>query len=181
MRYFIILVLSSVCISACLAEPLPTNRFQIWLKGYRYRQSLLGKPVTMKFKAVDGREVDLSQMRGKVVLVDFWETDCEPCVAELPRIKAASEKYHHEGFEVIGITDDTDKSKLERFLKEKEITWPQYFGGQVYNRFIVEFGINSFPHMFLVGRNGCLRFDDVQAYGSRTNFEDKIERLLTEK
>jgi thiol-disulfide isomerase/thioredoxin len=118
--------------------------------------------------------------RKGIVLVDFWETECEPCVAELPRIKAAFEKYQHKGFEVVGISEDTDKDKLERFLKEKGITWPQYFEGRVYNKFIVEFGINSFLHMFLVDKKGCLRFDNVQAFGAKADFEGKIESLLAE-
>jgi thiol-disulfide isomerase/thioredoxin len=180
MRYSITLAFF-VYVIACLAEPLPTNRFQIWLKGDDYRQALLGKPMTMKFTAMNGRQVDLSQMRGKVVLIDFWQTECEPCVAEMPRIETALKKYHRQGFEVIGISDDTDKDKLERFLKDKKIPWPQYFEDRVYNQFIVEYGINSFPRMFLVDKKGCLRFDDVKAEGSRTNFEDKIEGLLAEK
>ena len=181
MRYIIILTFSLACLSTCFAEPQHTNRFQIWLKGNNYRLGLQGKPVPMKFTAVDGRVVDLSQMRGKVVLVDFWETECEPCVAELPRIKAAFKKYQHKGFEVVGISSDTDKDKLERFLKEQEITWPQYFEGQQNNKFTVEFGINGFPHMFLVDKKGCLRFDNVFAFGAKANFEGKIKSLLAEQ
>ena len=181
MRYVIIFMFSLACLSTCFAEPQPTNRFQIWLKGNNYRLALQGKPVPMKFTAVDGREVDLSQMRGNVVLVDFWETECEPCVQELPRIKAAFDKYQPEGFKVVGISCDTDKDKLKRFLKEKGIIWPQYFEGQEYNKFIVEFGINRFPHMFLVDKKGCFRFDKVYAAGAKTNFEGKIEELLLEK
>jgi len=122
-------------------------------------------------------------MRGKVVLVDFWDTQCEPCIVELPRIRAAFEKYHQKSFEVIGISDDPDKKKLERFLREKTITWPQYFDGQqgLHNKFFAEFGINGMPHMFLVDGNGCLRFDGVRATGANTNFEAKIETLLAEK
>jgi thiol-disulfide isomerase/thioredoxin len=181
MRYIIIPVLHLVCLSTCFAEPQPTNHFQIWLKGYHYRLALQGKPVPMKFVAVDGREVDLSRMRGKVVLVDFWETECVPCVAEMPRVKAALEMYQEKGFEVIGISSDTDKGKLERLLKEKAITWPQYFEGRQRNQFVNEYGINSFPHMFLVDKKGCLRFDDVQAFGVKEDFEGKIEGLLAEQ
>ncbi|HEY5296622.1 MAG TPA: TlpA disulfide reductase family protein [Verrucomicrobiae bacterium] len=181
MRYVIILMFSLACLSACFAEPRLTNRFQIWLNGNNYRLALQGKPVTMKFTAVDGRAVDLSQMRGKVVLIDFWETECEPCVEELPRMKAAFEKYQQKGFEVVGISSDTDKNRLERFLKDKGIIWPQYFEGQERNKFVLEFGINSFPHMLLVDKKGCLRFDNVFAFGAKTNFEGKIEELLSEK
>ncbi len=181
MRYVIMLAFSLASFSTCFAEPQHTNRFTLYWKGYQYRLGLRGKPVPMKFTAVDGREVDLSEMRGKVVLVDFWYTRCEPCVAELPRVKAVFEKYQHKGFEVIGISSDTDKDKLERFLKEKGIAWPQYFDGQVGNKFTVEFGINGFPHMFLVDKKGCLRFDDVRALGAKAGFEGKIESLLAEQ
>jgi peroxiredoxin len=122
-------------------------------------------------------------MRGKVVLIDFWQTECVPCVAELPRIKAAFEKYQHDGFEVVGISGDTDKGKLERFMKEKGIAWPQYFDGRQLqdNKLFLEFGISGMPHMFLVDKKGCLRFDDVQAGGAKSDFEGRIESLLAEQ
>ena len=84
----------------------------------------------MQFMAVDGREVDLAELRGKVVLVDFWGTHCGPCVEELPRVKAAFEKFHAQGFEVIGISCDTDRKELEKYVKQHGISWPQYFDGK---------------------------------------------------
>jgi len=139
--------------------------------------------VTIRFTAVDGREVDLSKLRGKVVLVDFWGTHCGPCVAELPRVKTAYEKFHDQGFEVIGISCDTDKKELEDYVQQHGIPWPQYFDGhqQSDNKFTVAFGIDGIPHMFILDTNGCLRFDDVRAKGAKTNFEDKIKSLLDEQ
>ena len=166
-----------------LVDSSAPERFKLWSKGFLYRLDSQGKPVTMKFTAVDGREVDLSQMRGKVVVVDFWSTTCGPCVAQLPRVKAAFEKYQQEGFEVVGISCDTDKHRLERFLKENGIGWPQYFDGQQQeqNKFAQGFGIDGIPHMFLVDKKGYLRFDDLRAKGAKADFEDKIENLLAEK
>jgi peroxiredoxin len=161
---------------------------KLWTKGYLNRLDLLGKPVELKFTAVDGREVDLTQLRGKVVLVDFWATGCTPCVWELPRIKAAYDEFHARGFEVIGISCDTDKERLNKFLKEKEISWPQYFDGkqQTDNKFGAAFGIDGIPHMFLVDKKGVLRFDNVRATdrvhakGDTTSLEEKISKLLAE-
>jgi len=127
-------------------------------------------------------------MKGKVVLVDFWSTTCVPCVAELPRVKAAYDKYNPQGFEVVGISCDTDKDELASFIKEKGFPWPQYFDGkqQEQNKFAQGFGIDGIPHMFLVDKKGCLRFDNVQARdnvhakGDTTSFEEKISKLLAE-
>ena len=78
-----------------------------------------GMPITLKFTAVDGREVDLSKMVGKVVLVDFWATWCGPCVAELPNVLKAYEKLHDKGFEIVGISFDEDKAKLESMTRKR--------------------------------------------------------------
>ena len=60
------------------------------LKGTKPYQ--VGKPLDIRFTALDGREVDLAKLKGNVVLVDFWSTTCGPCIAEMPAVKAAYEK-----------------------------------------------------------------------------------------
>lgn len=164
-----------------IASSAPEN-YRLWTEGFLNRLDSQRKPVALQFTAVDGREIDLAKMKGKVELVDFWGTHCGPCVAELPRVKAALDKFHNQGFEVIGISCDTDKEELLKYVKQHDISWPQYFDGkqQNENKFTVEFGIDGIPHMFLVDKRGLLRFDDVRAWGGDTNFEGKIESLLAE-
>ncbi|HZY86294.1 MAG TPA: TlpA disulfide reductase family protein, partial [Gemmataceae bacterium] len=85
------------------------------------------KPLDIKYTSVDGRAVDLSKLRGKVVLVDFWATWCGPCVAELPNVRAVYDRYHAQGFEVVGISLDHSRDKLAEYVKEKQVPWPQVF------------------------------------------------------
>jgi peroxiredoxin len=136
--------------------------------------ALLGKPVEVQFKAVDGRQVDLATQRGKVVLLDFWATWCPPCIKEVPQIKAAYEKWHDRGFEVIGISLDDKKEDLLSFLNRNKIEWPQYFDGSE-NRIAKRFGIEEIPTMWLIDKQGKLR--DVDAVG---NLSERVEKLLSE-
>lgn len=136
----------------------------------------LGKPLQLKFTALDGRAVDLQQLKGKVVLVDFWATWCQPCVRELPNVKAAYAKLREKGFEIIGISLDQDKTALERLVARENITWPQCFDASPEsNRFAESFGIATIPTMWLVDKKGILRH-----LNARDKLTEKVEQLLAE-
>ncbi len=146
-------------------------------EGLFKKLEAVGKPLALKFKATDGRQVDLSKMQGKVVLVDFWATWCVPCVAELPNVKAAYEKFHGKGFEIVGISLDKDLEKLKKFTEEKKMAWAQYCDGKGWEgKYAAEFGITGIPTMWLVDKKGNLRHLEA-----RDGLAEKVEKLLAEK
>lgn len=136
----------------------------------------MGQAVDLQFTAVDGRSVDLSKLRGKVVLVDFWATWCGPCVGEVPNVKKTYDQYHSKGFEIIGISLDKEKDKLTSFVAENKMDWPQFFDGQFWqNKYARQFGIESIPTMWLIDKKGKLR--DMNA---REDLSGGVQKLLAE-
>jgi len=106
-------------------------------------------------KDLAGNPLSIANFKGKVVLVDFWATWCPPCVAELPNVLKAYEEYHPKGFEIIGISLDKDRQKLDSFIKQKQMTWPQYFDGQGWeNKLSQKYGVNSIPATYLLDKEG---------------------------
>jgi len=138
------------------------------------RQGILNKPLDIKFTDLDGKQIDLAKMKGKVVLVDFWATWCGPCMQEVPHIVAAYKKYHERGFEIIGISLDEEKDAVLATTKREGMTWPQYFDGKGWeNSISSSYGIRSIPEMWLVDKKGNLVDTDAG-----DDLEEKIKKLL---
>ena len=114
----------------------------------------VGKPIEIAGKTLDGKDFDLKDYKGKVVLVDFWATWCGPCVREMPNVKANYEKYHKRGFEVVGISLDRDREKLDAFIAENEVPWANLFENA--RALAKQHGIRAIPAPILVGKDGTV-------------------------
>ncbi len=163
----------AVRITSHSAPPEAKARAEMMIKHF----SLLGKPLALKFQAVDGREVDLEKLRGKAVLIDFWATWCQPCLIEIPKVTAAYARLRDKGFEIVGINLDYEKRNLDSVTQRAGMTWPQHFDGQgPENELAQRFGVGLIPTMWLVDKRGVLR--DLSG---GINLEQKVEKLLAEK
>ena len=123
----------------------------------------LTKAPDFQVKALDGEPLSLEKYRGKVILLDFWAAWCGPCLAEMPNIKRVYKKYKDRGFQIIGISLDTNRSSLRSYLRRERITWPQFFDGTGWENSVAQkYGINSIPRMYLIDGNGFIREEDLR-------------------
>lgn len=128
--------------------------------GLARKYDLLGHPMEIAGKRVEGGSFDLANYKGKVVLVDFWATWCGPCIGELPNVKETYEKYHDRGFEVVGISLDSERERLEEFIEKEKLPWPILFEGggedtSGWNHPLARhYGVNAIPMAVLINREG---------------------------
>jgi|GEM_PF-6114339 len=130
------------------------------VKGSLVKIQMIGKPMKIFGKFLDGTEYKASDYKGKVVLVDFWASWCGPCHAEAKNIKALYENYHSKGFEVIGINCDDTQKAAEASIKQQQLPWKNiFFTGKkeemgFNNPMAKLYGINSIPQIMLIGKDG---------------------------
>lgn len=134
------------------------------------------RPFPIAAKDLSGQPLSLAQYQGKVVLMDFWAAWCGPCVGEMPNVIAAYKKYHAQGFDVVGISQDRDRAALASFLKQNKMPWREVFdgmGGTVARRY----GVVSIPFGLLVGRDGKITAVEVRG----PDLGPAIQRALAKK
>lgn len=126
-------------------------------------------------KDLDGKALSAGNYKGKVVLVDFWATWCEPCVMELPDVIKTYEKYHDKGFEIIGVSLDIDQDSLTSFIKEKKMPWAEYYDGLRFdNKLARKYGVSGIPTNILVGKDGRIIDKDLRGQA----LEDAVGKAL---
>ncbi|MFI4916231.1 MAG: redoxin domain-containing protein [Phycisphaerales bacterium JB060] len=151
-----------------IAEEYPDTREGTQAAAKVYQLDQIGEPFELSFEeATTGEPIDMSALRGRVVVVGFWATWCGPCIAEMPHMKKLYAAYKDKGVEFIGVSLDEPRNeedpskdglvKLRNWVEANGVTWPQYYQGNGWNsEFSSGWKVRSIPAIFLVDQQGRL-------------------------
>jgi thiol-disulfide isomerase/thioredoxin len=161
-----------------LAEKHDKSNFAKKAVGAIKRLEAVGRPAHFAGDGMNGSPVDTASLRGKVVLVHYWATWCDACVAEVPKLAAAREKFGAKGFEIVGVNIDTDAQKALAKARQLQLDWPQIQDkGGLDGDLASQFGIVILPTMMLLDESGKVLNRNLQA----SQLEMEIEKALSKK
>jgi thiol-disulfide isomerase/thioredoxin len=130
---------------------------------------------------IEGRKVKLSDLKGKVVMVNFWATWCQPCIKEIPLFVKTYEKYKDRGFEILAISVDDleDRPKITSLANRLNINFPVLYDEGIAKLYQAK----SFPTTVFIGKDGNIRY---QNFGLIMETAERdlsiiIEELLKDK
>ncbi|SKB50888.1 TlpA family protein disulfide reductase [Daejeonella lutea] len=135
---------------------------------------LLLKPAPLfELTSFDNKSVNLKALEGKVVLLDFWEVWCSPCIGSMPKVDSLYKMYRDKGLEVYGIVNDVrqvESSKL--FLQKRKVEFPSLIGSQAIEK---DYFVNGIPYYILIDKKGVIAF---MSYGYTDKLEEAIRKLM---
>jgi len=128
----------------------------------------ISKAPAIHLPAIDG-EVDLAQLEGKVIYLDFWASWCDPCRDSFPWMAEMKEKYGARGLEVVAVNLDKERVLADKFLKNMTVNFVVAFDAS--GDSAAKYGLRGMPGSYLIGRGG-----NIQA--SHLGFTDKDKTKL---
>ena len=131
----------------------------------------VGRPFVAKLPLLDGKTLNLpDDLKGKVLVIDFWATWCMPCIEEIPNMKKLYKKYKPRGVEFVGISLDSNKKTLTNFISDRKLKWLHTFSGKGWSDPTArKYGIGGIPSIWVVGKDGKVVSDAARG---------RLERLI---
>lgn len=130
--------------------------------------------------ARDGSAVTLSDLKGQVVMINFWATWCGPCRKEMPLLEQLHARYESLGFTLLGVNVEEDSRLADQFLKETPVTFPILLDPE--NGVSKLYKVSAMPSTVLVDRSGNLRYlHHGYQEGYENEYQDQIRTLVRER
>lgn len=127
---------------------------------------------------LDGNPIQLSELRGQPVIVNFWASWCGPCVEEFPLLRDAADRHSEDGLVVVGILYQDRSSAARGFMARNGGTWAtaQDPGGRV----AADYGIFAPPETYFIGRDGTIVARQIGQF-SKTSLDEKVAAIMDEE
>jgi len=126
-------------------------------------------------ESLDGKNMKLSDFRGKAVLLNFWATWCGPCKIEMPWFVELQNEYGPKGLQIVGVAmDDSGKDEIAKFAKDMGVNYPVLIGKEAVGD---EYGVPALPESFFISRDGKI-VDKIIGLRGRGEIEDAIRKAL---
>lgn len=163
---FLAFLLMSMCLVSCTKSDTGKEKLS--------SRQTEGMAPDFVLKDIEGKDIQLSRYKGKMVVLEFWATWCPPCKATIPELIAVQDKYAGKGLVVLGVSIDEGgdlTAKLSAFSKEHKINYPILLGSEKVSR---AYGVMSIPATFLIGKDNKI----ITAY---KGYVDNLEALMSEQ
>lgn len=147
--------------------------------SYAASEKLSGKAPNFTLKSRSGNNIKLSELRGEVVMLNFWASWCGPCRKEMPLLEKIHKKYKRLGFTLLGVNVEENSTAAKNYLKDVKVTFPILFDNT--NKTSKLYDVSAMPTTILIDRNGNKRFIH-KGYkpGYENDYKKQIKKLLRE-
>lgn len=123
---------------------------------------------------LDGQHISLDDLQGKVVLIDFWATWCEPCREALPHLRDTAKKFEGQPLVILSVSLDSDDKKWKEYIANNGMTWLHYRDGGFTGTISKLYGVTAIPHTFTIDTDGVLQDEHI----GDASLDGKLKKLL---
>jgi thiol-disulfide isomerase/thioredoxin len=142
-------------------------------------EALKGPAPDFVLKSNGGKNVRLSELRGQVVMINFWASWCGPCRQEMPLLDELHSRYKGLGFTVLGVNVEEDSRKADGLLRQIPVSFPVLYDTE--NEVSEMYGVNAMPTTVMVDRNGNMRYlHKGYQPGYEVAYQEQVRTLIRE-
>lgn len=147
--------------------------------GQLQAASTPGPAPDFTLKSSTGKNIKLSELRGQVVMINFWASWCGPCRQEMPLLDQLYQRYQPMGFTLLGVNVEEDSAAANKILKEIPVTFPVLYDNK--NRVSESYQVRAMPSTFLIDRDGKVRYlHKGYKPGTEEEYQQQVRELIRE-